>query len=144
MLPGEVTRIAATFDRAGEYVWHCHILSHEDHEMMRRLVVSEASSVAQPTRPGLLILETAYPNPLRDNTQIDFTMREAGDIRADIYSQQGQKINTLAHGFFPDGRHSMLWDGTDHQHLPVPGGVYYCQLQSGAQSGIVKIVVMPD
>lgn len=35
MLPGEVTRIIATFDRAGEYVWHCHILSHEDHEMMR-------------------------------------------------------------------------------------------------------------
>jgi spore coat protein A, manganese oxidase len=35
MLPGEVTRVIAHFDRAGEYVWHCHILSHEDHEMMR-------------------------------------------------------------------------------------------------------------
>jgi spore coat protein A len=34
-----VTRIVATFDRPGEYVWHCHILSHEDHEMMRRFVV---------------------------------------------------------------------------------------------------------
>ena len=37
--PGQVTRIVATFDRPGEYVWHCHILSHEDHEMMRRFVV---------------------------------------------------------------------------------------------------------
>ena len=36
MFPGEVTRIKARFDRRGEYVWHCHILSHEDHEMMRR------------------------------------------------------------------------------------------------------------
>lgn len=35
MLPGEVTRIIATFERSGDYVWHCHILSHEDHEMMR-------------------------------------------------------------------------------------------------------------
>ena len=35
MLPGEVTRIAATFDRVGDYLWHCHILSHEDREMMR-------------------------------------------------------------------------------------------------------------
>jgi spore coat protein A, manganese oxidase len=34
-LPGEVTRIRAKFDRPGGYVWHCHILSHEDHEMMR-------------------------------------------------------------------------------------------------------------
>ncbi|MFN2230525.1 MAG: multicopper oxidase domain-containing protein, partial [Anaerolineae bacterium] len=38
-LPGEVTRIKATFDKAGRYVWHCHILSHEDHEMMRVLHV---------------------------------------------------------------------------------------------------------
>ncbi|NPV67882.1 MAG: multicopper oxidase domain-containing protein [Anaerolineae bacterium] len=35
MFPGEVTRIKVRFDRPGRYVWHCHILSHEDHEMMR-------------------------------------------------------------------------------------------------------------
>jgi FtsP/CotA-like multicopper oxidase with cupredoxin domain len=38
-LPGQMTKIKATFDKAGRYVWHCHILSHEDHEMMRVLQV---------------------------------------------------------------------------------------------------------
>lgn len=33
--PGEVTRIKATFDLPGRYVWHCHIVEHEDNEMMR-------------------------------------------------------------------------------------------------------------
>jgi spore coat protein A, manganese oxidase len=33
--PGEVTRVKAKFDRAGLFVWHCHILEHEDNEMMR-------------------------------------------------------------------------------------------------------------
>lgn len=32
---GQVTRVQATFDRRGRYVWHCHILDHEDNEMMR-------------------------------------------------------------------------------------------------------------
>ncbi|HEX4005516.1 MAG TPA: multicopper oxidase domain-containing protein [Acidobacteriaceae bacterium] len=34
--PGAVTRILVPFDGyAGRYVWHCHILEHEDNEMMR-------------------------------------------------------------------------------------------------------------
>ncbi len=33
--PGETTRIKARFDTAGLFVWHCHILEHEDNEMMR-------------------------------------------------------------------------------------------------------------
>ena len=37
--PGEVTRVIAKFDRAGNFVWHCHILHHEDHDMMRPLTV---------------------------------------------------------------------------------------------------------
>jgi spore coat protein A len=53
MNPGEVTRVLMKFDlpsvpfgvpispRTGgsEYVWHCHILEHEEHDMMRPLVV---------------------------------------------------------------------------------------------------------
>ena len=33
--PGEITRVKALFDLPGLYVWHCHILEHEDNEMMR-------------------------------------------------------------------------------------------------------------
>jgi spore coat protein A len=39
--PGEVLRVIAQFDIRGEFVWHCHILSHEDHEMMRPYEVVE-------------------------------------------------------------------------------------------------------
>lgn len=34
-LPGEVTRVKSKFDIPGLFVWHCHILEHEDNEMMR-------------------------------------------------------------------------------------------------------------
>jgi spore coat protein A, manganese oxidase len=54
MFPGTVTRVLMRFDlpsvpftvpsspRTGghEYVWHCHILEHEEHDMMRPLVIT--------------------------------------------------------------------------------------------------------
>ncbi len=33
--PGEITTLKARFDLPGLYVWHCHIVDHEDNEMMR-------------------------------------------------------------------------------------------------------------
>jgi FtsP/CotA-like multicopper oxidase with cupredoxin domain len=33
--PGEVTRVKLKFDNQGQFVWHCHIVEHEDNEMMR-------------------------------------------------------------------------------------------------------------
>jgi spore coat protein A len=46
--PGEVTRIRARFTRAGQYVWHCHIVEHEDNEMMRPYRIGPP----QPGQPG--------------------------------------------------------------------------------------------
>jgi hypothetical protein len=33
--PDEITRVKAKFDHSGLFVWHCHIVDHEDNEMMR-------------------------------------------------------------------------------------------------------------
>ena len=33
--PDEITRVKARFNLPGLYVWHCHIVEHEDNEMMR-------------------------------------------------------------------------------------------------------------
>jgi FtsP/CotA-like multicopper oxidase with cupredoxin domain len=33
--PGQVTRVRAQFGTPGQFVWHCHIVEHEDNEMMR-------------------------------------------------------------------------------------------------------------
>jgi FtsP/CotA-like multicopper oxidase with cupredoxin domain len=33
--PGQVTRVRGQFNTPGQFVWHCHIVEHEDNEMMR-------------------------------------------------------------------------------------------------------------
>jgi spore coat protein A len=45
--PGEVVSIAAFFTGyCGKYMYHCHILEHEDHDMMRPFVVVAADAFA--------------------------------------------------------------------------------------------------
>ena len=47
--PGQVTRVKMRFGQAGQYVWHCHIVEHEDNEMMRPYRIGPI----QPGQPGL-------------------------------------------------------------------------------------------
>jgi FtsP/CotA-like multicopper oxidase with cupredoxin domain len=52
--PGEVTRIIARFDIPGLYVWHCHIVEHEDNEMMRPYCVEDTTGpTAACTQAGI-------------------------------------------------------------------------------------------
>jgi len=42
--PEQVTRVRAKFDNPGQFVWHCHIVEHEDNEMMRPFRVGPEQS----------------------------------------------------------------------------------------------------
>ena len=45
--PGQATRVKARFSTPGQFVWHCHIVEHEDNEMMRPYRIGPA----QPGQP---------------------------------------------------------------------------------------------
>ncbi|HBY22984.1 MAG TPA: hypothetical protein DEG88_06765 [Propionibacteriaceae bacterium] len=42
--PGQLVTFAVRFDRVGRYVYHCHMIEHEDNEMMRPFVVTPLAS----------------------------------------------------------------------------------------------------
>jgi FtsP/CotA-like multicopper oxidase with cupredoxin domain len=47
--PGQVTRVRMQFNQPGQFVWHCHIVEHEDNEMMRPFRVGPV----QDGQPGM-------------------------------------------------------------------------------------------
>ena len=54
--PGEMVSIAATFDGfTGRYMYHCHILEHEDHDMMRPFIVMPAAALAAMDMPDMFM-----------------------------------------------------------------------------------------
>ena len=81
MHPGEVTRVIATFDREGAYVWHCHILSHEDHEMMRPYFVGDAGAFTKADKAKRLIEAEhrlrVQPNPFNNQLHVDVYLQQA-------------------------------------------------------------------
>jgi FtsP/CotA-like multicopper oxidase with cupredoxin domain len=87
--PSEITTVRAKFDIEGLYVWHCHIVEHEDNEMMRPFVVSKvatskANSVTLTASPALTVNKgtpvvfTASANGGPGTYQYKFYARAAG------------------------------------------------------------------
>jgi FtsP/CotA-like multicopper oxidase with cupredoxin domain len=56
--PGEVTRVRVKFETPGQYVWHCHIVEHEDNEMMRPYRIGSP----QPGQP--VVMQTMRQGPV--------------------------------------------------------------------------------
>jgi spore coat protein A len=130
MLPGEVTRVIARFDLEGRYVWHCHILSHEDHEMMRPFYVG---TMPLPKQSGDVIagvtdfsLDQNYPNPFNPSTTINFTVPQNTQVTLKIFDVLGKEVSTLINQVVPGGNHEVQFDATG-----LPSGVYFYNLTAG-------------
>jgi FtsP/CotA-like multicopper oxidase with cupredoxin domain len=58
--PGQVTRVRMQFTQAGQFVWHCHIVEHEDNEMMRPYRIGpEQPRQPMPVMPAGVMLRRA-------------------------------------------------------------------------------------
>jgi hypothetical protein len=162
MNPGEVTRIlvrfapqdespAFAFDATAEpgYVWHCHILEHEENDMMRpyHLVASIPELDAQPaerteTSPmGLTRFESPSPNPAFAGGSLRFSLRNTGPVEIDLYTIAGQHVGRLASGQFSAGEHTVAWRPVDKNGTTLATGVYLVRFRGDGITRSQKLVV---
>jgi spore coat protein A len=145
MYPGQVTRVIAKFDREGLYVWHCHILSHEEYDMMRPFYVGEmpdhddmpmatGTGGAEKALPAdVAELDGNQPNPFNPSTRIGFRLPTDGPVTLRVYDVRGALVRSLVDGPMAAGTHSVVWDGADDQGSSVASGIYLYELQAGGQ-----------
>ena len=144
VLPGQMSKVIAHYDIPGYYVWHCHILSHEDHEMMRPFYVGPIPGDIPHGNHHMGVvelldqmqhaeLEQNFPNPFDNETTILFSLPGIRDVRLELYDMNGQLVGVLADGTFAPGKHKMVWDGTGANGLPVANGIYFYKLVAGEQ-----------
>ncbi len=79
-----------------------------------------------------------YPNPFNPATVIRFNVPSPGSrARIDIYNTLGQKVMTLADGYFTPGTHSVTFDGGN-----LPSGAYIYRLETENGSIFRKMVLI--
>jgi spore coat protein A, manganese oxidase len=138
MNPGEVTRVIATFDLVGMYAWHCHILSHEDHEMMRPYLVQPATVAGKksviPVEPDMEL--KAVPNPFNSRLSLQFRLKEPSMVTLTIYNAQGATVKQLYKGRTDAGPQIIELDGSN-----LSNGTYFCELIVNGEKLVRKLVL---
>lgn len=149
--PGEVARVRALFDKEGLYVWHCHILSHEDYEMMRPFYVGEIpyemaahfeASSEQIVEAGLeqehLNSFEIAPNPMKYSTEIKFSLKQESDFSVLIYDLMGRE---LARPFTGNaGANELVMIPFERQNLNP--GAYICKISTANGHSFERIILV--
>jgi spore coat protein A len=143
MMPGEVTRVIAKFDRPGLYVWHCHILSHEEHDMMRPFFVGQMNDPLV-KKNGVPVKEIAdnelqlkvMPNPFSNYVTIQFNLTESKQVSIRLYDSKGSLVKQIDEGEKPAGLQRISIDGGN-----MANGIYFCEIIINEQRIVRKLVL---
>ena len=144
VLPGEMVRVIARFeDYTGKYPYHCHVLEHEDHEMMRQFEVVTAVGIADPSPAVGLSLAQNRPNPFGARTEISFDLPREARVNLRIFDIAGRLVRRLENGALPARAHTITWDGRNDLGVQVNAGIYIVRLQVDSAVVTRRMVRLP-
>lgn len=84
-----------------------------------------------PKVPTDFLFEVPRPNPFNDTVQIVFSLPQASEVSLKIYNILGKEVITLKKEKLFEGRHQVLWNGTDKDNRKLPSGIYFMALSTG-------------
>ena len=88
-------------------------------------------------------LSKNYPNPFNPATTINYSVKNAGNVKIDIYNVLGQHVYTLVDGYhLPSVSYEVIWDSSSQSTVPISSGVYFYKMISGdfSRQGRMTIV----
>jgi hypothetical protein len=110
---------------------------HHDSSLLAASGAEDAAAVA--TSPALHVT-----NPSRAGAAlaVSLDLPQAGDADLAIYSVTGQRVRTLYAGPVSAGTQRLTWDARGRDGAPVPPGLYFALLHSGATLVRQRIVML--
>jgi len=82
------------------------------------------------------------PNPFNPMTKITFANSKAGNVELRIFNVRGELVKTLAKQWFPQGEHTLTWDGSSESGARASSGMYYAQVKTNGATDKIKMMLM--
>lgn len=152
----ELTQSVPANAPAGYYSYHGYagyypdFVIAEDHFSFGKMVDDAGSSpsynwnvsgwdvetVASAT-PTEFTLSPAYPNPFNPETNLTFSLPEAGNVSLIVYDVSGREVARLFDGWYSAGVHKATFGASG-----LPSGVYFARLTAGDLQQTQKLMLM--
>jgi hypothetical protein len=91
--------------------------------------------------PSSNTITSNYPNPFSNNTKFNFNLLNAGNVKIEIYSIKGERVNIISNEYMMPGSYTVTWNGTAVNGFDVPTGNYICVMSlNGVKTSTRSIV----
>lgn len=118
------------FDPQTPYMYHCHMLSHEDDGMMGQFLVTGIGTGIDTNAPGEYGQLRIYPNPVSEFFNIEIPGENLSPSRIDIVNGAGQVVqHRITSGSF------VKIDATS-----LTPGIYYIRVSNQGKSWVRKVI----
>jgi len=101
-----------------------------------------ATGVSIEELPEGFYMSNNFPNPFNPETQILYSIPEAGNVKICIYDINGEMIRNLVDDYKSTGQHKAIWNGKDDSGNIVSSAAYFYTLQSGKYSITRKMLFL--
>jgi len=104
-------------------------------KMRRKPADAAPQALAKAAGPGVITeyaLKGNYPNPFNPTTTVRFEVPIAGSVKLTVFDLLGRPVKSLIDGNMEYGAHTVQWNGTNNNSMPVSAGVYLVVMRAGS------------
>jgi len=96
-----------------------------------------AAGATPETIPSDYALEQNYPNPFNPETKISYTLKDAAEVKLEVFDITGRLVATLANGLQSAGRHEATFDAQG-----LESGIYFYRLHAGSFAQTKRLLLV--
>ena len=141
--PMETVRFITKFEDFSSaivpYMYHCHLLTHEDDGMMGQFLVTNLTDIKANVLPipNRFSLDQNYPNPFNPSTKIKYSLHINSHVKLTVFDELGRVVISLINEEKNAGAYEVDFNASN-----LSSGVYFYQRNTINYVETKKFVLM--